>query len=72
MSDTTQRPVGFYVRYLQKLIERREASGRPPAADIAPDAYWNQRRLNKQQFEEFPRKRETTAQSELKRKKLNS
>ena len=34
------KPLGFFLRYLQRLAERREACGEPPAEDIADDDYW--------------------------------
>ena len=33
----------IYSRYLRQLHERREREGLPPATDIAPPEYWEQR-----------------------------
>jgi hypothetical protein len=34
------KPLGFFLRYLQRLAERREARGEPAAEDVADDDYW--------------------------------
>ena len=34
------KPLGYFLRYLQRLAERREARGEPPAEDVANDDYW--------------------------------
>jgi hypothetical protein len=44
MVSNDNRPVGFYMKYLQRLAERRAATGKPPEPDIAPEEYWRQRR----------------------------
>ena len=33
---------GFY--NIERLIQRREAAGKPLAPDVAPEEYWNERR----------------------------
>ena len=38
------RPIGLYVKYLQRLVKQREEAGLPPAEDIAPPEYWQRRR----------------------------
>jgi hypothetical protein len=43
-SDNSKRPKGFYVQYIERLIQRREAEGKPSASDIAPAEYWDERR----------------------------
>jgi hypothetical protein len=35
---------GFYISYIERLIQRREAAGKPLAPDVAPEEYWNERR----------------------------
>jgi hypothetical protein len=45
-NDNSNRPVGFYARYLQRLREQREQAGLPPAEDICPDEYWQERQRN--------------------------
>jgi hypothetical protein len=52
------KPLGFFLRYLQRLAERRVACGEPPAEDIADDDYWVGRA-----------KRRTEDRTELKKKK---
>jgi hypothetical protein len=44
MSDNDNRPKGFYVSYLERIGKQREQAGLPPAPDIAPPEYWEQRR----------------------------
>jgi hypothetical protein len=45
---------GFYVRYIERLIARRQAEGKP-APDICPQEYWDEWRdqhgLNQQEAE---------------------
>jgi hypothetical protein len=38
-----ERPRGFYMRYLERLIEENRVK-RKPAADICDDEYWRKRR----------------------------
>jgi hypothetical protein len=59
MSDS-HRPVGFYVRYLQRIAEQREQAGLPPSPDIAPPEYW-QRRREDEATKEWPRKKAAIA-----------
>ena len=35
----------FYISYIERLIQRREAAGKPLAPDVAPEEYWNERRV---------------------------
>jgi hypothetical protein len=53
------KPLGFFLRYLQRLAERREARGEPPAEDIADGAYWLERakRARRQDTTELKRRR---------------
>jgi hypothetical protein len=44
MVSNDNRPAGFYMKYLQRLAERRAAEGKPPEPDIAPEEYWRKRR----------------------------
>jgi hypothetical protein len=45
MKNDTNRPIGFYVRYLQRIAEQRERAGLPEPPDIQDDeAYWQQRK----------------------------
>jgi hypothetical protein len=39
------RPSGFYLQYLNDLIAKRRASGKP-LAELHDDEYWNERRRN--------------------------
>jgi hypothetical protein len=48
MPNDSNRPVGFYIRYLQRLHEQRERAGLSPAADICDDAYWQERKRNEE------------------------
>jgi hypothetical protein len=41
-----KRPTGPYLAYLNRLIEKRHAQGKPPAPDVADDEYWNTWRKN--------------------------
>jgi hypothetical protein len=43
MSDNN-RPVGLYVKYLQRLHEQRERAGLPEPEDICDESYWQERR----------------------------
>jgi hypothetical protein len=54
MSDN--RPEGFYSRYLRQLHERRERDGLPPATDIAPQSYWDERKRN-EELKQLPLKK---------------
>jgi hypothetical protein len=42
------RPIGLYVKYLQRIAEQRERAGLPPAPDICDDSYWQQRRRDEE------------------------
>ena len=37
------KPLGYFLRYLQRLAERREARGEPPAEDVANGDCWLER-----------------------------
>ena len=52
---SNNRPEGFYSRYLRKLGEQREARGEPPAPDVAPAEYWEQRRRNEALKDQQPK-----------------
>jgi hypothetical protein len=52
-----KHPEGFYSRYLRILGERRVAEGKPPAADICDDDYWQERQRN-EALKQEPRHRE--------------
>ena len=42
----SNRPVGLYDKYIQRIAEQRERGGLPPAGDIFDDEYWLQRQRN--------------------------
>jgi hypothetical protein len=46
---------GFYVSYIEKLIQRRADAGLPPAPDNCDDEYWEHRRRN-EAMKRLPRK----------------
>jgi hypothetical protein len=45
-SSDDKRPRGFYIKYLERLADRRAARGEPPAEDVAPQSYWDAWRKN--------------------------
>jgi hypothetical protein len=38
------RPSGFYLQYLESLIEKNNAKRNPATEDAAENEYWNRRR----------------------------
>jgi hypothetical protein len=47
---------GFYVAYIERLIERRAANGEPPAPENFSNEYWDERRRN-EALKELPLKK---------------
>jgi hypothetical protein len=46
-SSNSERPTGLYLQYLNRLIEKRRASGET-LPDLHDDEYWEARRKAKQ------------------------
>jgi hypothetical protein len=46
-SSNSERPTGFYLQYLNRLIEKRRASGET-LPDLHDDEYWEARRKAEQ------------------------
>lgn len=53
-SSNSERPTGLYLQYLNRLIEKRRASGET-LPDLHDDEYWDERRRN-EAMKELPRK----------------
>jgi hypothetical protein len=46
-ADSANRPTWKpYMQYLERLADGRAARGEAPAPDVAPQAYWDERRRN--------------------------
>lgn len=50
------RPGGLYLEYLNQLIAKRHAAGKPPAPDVAPEEYWEHGRWNEEMKNQPPKK----------------
>jgi hypothetical protein len=47
---------GFYVSYIERLIQRRAERGEPPASEVHDSDYWEHRRRN-EAMKELPLKK---------------
>ena len=56
MSDGPNKQWRPYLEYLEKLRRQREEAGLPPAPDIAPQSYWEERRKKEALKDQLRRK----------------